>query len=65
MAAQIIKGNLDIAKGKLNREYDSLTDSELSYVDGQDREAIGRLEKKTGATRHELERFLRDGSNYR
>jgi uncharacterized protein YjbJ (UPF0337 family) len=65
MNRQIIVGNWDIAKGKLKQEYATLTDNDLRYVEGQEDELIGRLEKKTGAARRELERFLRNESNYR
>jgi uncharacterized protein YjbJ (UPF0337 family) len=60
MNSQIIRGNWDIVKGKLKQKYASLTDNDLRYVEGQEDELIGRLEKKTGAAREELERFLRD-----
>jgi len=65
MNSQIIRGNWDIAKGKLKQKYASLTDNDLTFVNGKEDELIGRLEKKTGAARQELERFLRDESNYR
>jgi uncharacterized protein YjbJ (UPF0337 family) len=65
MNSQIIQGNWDIAKGKLKQKYASLTDNDLTFVNGKEDELIGRLEKKTGAARQELERFLRDESNYR
>ncbi len=60
MNSQILRGNWDIAKGKLKKKYASLTDNDLRYVEGQEDELMGRLEKKTGAAREELERFLRD-----
>jgi uncharacterized protein YjbJ (UPF0337 family) len=65
MNSQIIKGDWDIAKGKLKQKYAKLTDNDLRFVVGKEDELIGRLEKATGARREELERFLRDESNYR
>jgi uncharacterized protein YjbJ (UPF0337 family) len=65
MNTQIIKGDWDIAKGKLKKKYASLTDDDLRYVEGQEDELIGRLEKRTGAAREELERFLREESKKR
>ncbi len=65
MNSEIVQGNWDIAKGKLRKKYATLTDNDLRFVEGQEDELIGRLEKKTGAGREELERFLRDESNYR
>jgi uncharacterized protein YjbJ (UPF0337 family) len=61
----MLRANWDIAKGELKKKFASLTDNDLRYLDGHEGELIGRLEKKTGATREELERFLRDESNYR
>jgi uncharacterized protein YjbJ (UPF0337 family) len=63
--SQIIKGDWDIAKGKLKQKFASLTDDDLRLVEGQEDELIGRLEKKTGAGRQELERFLHDPSKNR
>jgi uncharacterized protein YjbJ (UPF0337 family) len=60
-----IKGDWNIAKGKLKQKYAKLTDNDLRYVDGQEDELIGRLQKVTGAKREELERFLKDENNYR
>jgi uncharacterized protein YjbJ (UPF0337 family) len=65
MNRQIIKGDWDIAKGKLKKKYASLTDDDLRYVEGQEDELIGRLEKRTGAAREELERFLHEESKQR
>lgn len=65
MNPEIIKGSWDIAKGRLKQKYASLTDNDLRFLNGEEDELIGRLEKRTGASREELERFLRDESNYR
>lgn len=55
-----IKGNWNIAKGKLKQKYAQLTDNDLRYEDGREDELLGRLEKLTGEKREELERFLKD-----
>lgn len=65
MNAEIIKGNWDIAKGRLKQKYSKLTDNDLRFVDGKEDELIGRLEKVTGEAREELEKFLKDERNYR
>ena len=54
-----LKGNWNIAKGKLKQKYAHLTDSDLTYVEGKEDELIGRLQKKTGENREAIERFLR------
>jgi uncharacterized protein YjbJ (UPF0337 family) len=65
MNTEIIKGNWDIAKGKLKQKYSKLTDSDLRFVEGKEDELIGRLEKATGERRDELEKFLKDERNFR
>lgn len=55
-----IKGNWNVAKGKLKQKYASLTDNDLTYVEGKEDELYGRLQQKTGATEDELKRVMRD-----
>ncbi len=65
MNAQIIKGDWNIAKGKLKQKYGKLTDNDLHYVEGKEDELLGRIEKVTGERREVLEKFLHDERNYR
>jgi uncharacterized protein YjbJ (UPF0337 family) len=65
MKKDLIKGNWDLAKGKLKQTYAKLTDNDLWYLEGMEDEFFGRLEKATGATRAELERFFTDSPRYR
>ncbi|MDB6167201.1 MAG: CsbD family protein [Verrucomicrobia bacterium] len=58
MDTHTLKGNWHIAKGKLKQKYGSLTENDLEYVTGQEEELIGRIQKRTGANRDEIERFL-------
>jgi uncharacterized protein YjbJ (UPF0337 family) len=58
-----LKGNWDIAKGRLKQKYAKLTDNDLRYVEGREDELLGRLEKATGERREELERFLSEDCN--
>jgi uncharacterized protein YjbJ (UPF0337 family) len=53
-----IKGSWNIAKGKLKQQYADLTDDDLLYVEGQEEELYGRLQKKLGKTRQEVEDIL-------
>jgi len=55
-----LKGNWNVIKGKLKQKYGDLTDNDLTYVEGQEDELIGRLQKRTGKTRDEIERALND-----
>ena len=53
-----IKGNWNVAKGKLKQQYADLTDDDLMYAEGKEDELYGRLQKKLGKTRQEIERIL-------
>jgi uncharacterized protein YjbJ (UPF0337 family) len=53
-----IQGDWNIAKGKLKQKYGQLTDHDLTYLDGKEDEMWGRLQKKTGATRDALQKYL-------
>ena len=55
-----IKGDWNIAKGKLKQKWASLTDDDLQYVRGMEDELIGRMQKRTGETRATVEKALRD-----
>jgi uncharacterized protein YjbJ (UPF0337 family) len=55
MNALQLKANWNIIKGKLKQKYAALTDDDLVYVEGKERELIGRIQKRTGKTTQELE----------
>jgi uncharacterized protein YjbJ (UPF0337 family) len=59
------KGNWNIVKGKLKQQWANLTDDDLQYVEGQEEELIGRIQRRTGRTRAEVERVLDDASRSR
>jgi uncharacterized protein YjbJ (UPF0337 family) len=56
-----LKGNWNIIKGKLKQSYGELTDDDLKFVEGQEDELVGRIQKRVGATsaeiRHMLEKY--------
>jgi uncharacterized protein YjbJ (UPF0337 family) len=52
-----IKGNWNIAKGKLKQKWAELTD--LDYVEGQQDELIGRIQRRTGQAREAVESEIR------
>lgn len=58
MNTTTLKGDWNIVKGKLKQKYGNLTDNDLAYIDGKEEELLGRIQKRTGATRDEIERFL-------
>ncbi len=55
-----IKGDWNIAKGKLKQKYAQLTDNDLAYVHGQEDELLGRIQKRTGQTREAIEQAVKD-----
>lgn len=55
-----LKGDWNIAKGKLKQRWATLTDDDLQFIEGQSDELIGRIQKRTGETREAIEEALRD-----
>lgn len=55
-----IEGNWNEKKGKLKQEYGSLTDDDLAYRDGKEDELVGRLQKKLGKTKDEVQKIISD-----
>ena len=58
MNTLLLKGNWNIAKGKLKQKFAQLTDDDLQYVDGKEEELIGRIQKLTGKTRNDVENTI-------
>lgn len=54
------KGNWHEMKGKLKKEFADLTDNDLLYVEGQEEELYGRLQKKLGKSKDELKKVFED-----
>lgn len=63
MTAIEIKGDWNIAKGKLKQKWATLTDDDLQYVEGQKDELLGRIQKRTGETREAVEQAIKESSN--
>jgi uncharacterized protein YjbJ (UPF0337 family) len=59
MNKSIISGNWEQLKGKLKQKYASLTDNDLMFVEGKEDETLGRIQKKLGKSREEVEQILR------
>ena len=58
MNSTIIKGNWNIVKGRLKQAFAQLTDDDLTYVEGKEDELIGRVQRRTGKTREEVEKYF-------
>ena len=55
-----IKGDWNIAKGKLKQKWAKLTDDDLQYVEGKHDEMFGRIQKRTGETRADIEKAVKE-----
>lgn len=55
-----VKGNWNELKGKLKQKYGQLTDDDVMYEKGKEDELYGRLEKRLGKSREEVDRILND-----
>lgn len=52
------KGRWNEIKGKIKKSYADITDDDLLYEEGREDELIGRLQKKTGKTKEEVNDWL-------
>jgi uncharacterized protein YjbJ (UPF0337 family) len=55
-----LKGKWNEIKGKVKQAYANLTDDDLKYEEGQDDEMLGKLQQKTGKSRDELVKWLKE-----
>jgi uncharacterized protein YjbJ (UPF0337 family) len=55
-----LQGDSNITKGKLKQKWAKLTDNDLKYVQGQEEELFGRLQKATGESREALEKAIKE-----
>ena len=55
-----IKGDWNIAKGKLKQKWAKLTDDDLQYAEGKQTELIGRIQKRTGETKEAVEKAVNE-----
>lgn len=60
-----IKGNWNIAKGKLKQKWGQLTDDDLDYAEGKSDELVGRIQKRTGESKEAVERSVREALDER
>lgn len=55
-----LRGSWDETKGKLKQKFAQLTDDDLLYTEGKEEELYGRLEKKLGKSREEVQKLLEE-----
>jgi uncharacterized protein YjbJ (UPF0337 family) len=58
MNKTILKGNWNEQKGKLKQKFANLTDDDLMYAEGKEDELLGRLQKKLGKSKEEVEKLI-------
>ncbi|MHB1309001.1 MAG: CsbD family protein [Limisphaerales bacterium] len=58
-----IKGDWNIAKGKLKQKWAKLTDDDLQYAEGKADELVGRIQKRTGETREAVEKAVKEANS--
>jgi len=55
-----LKGDWNVAKGKLKQKYGTLTDDDLTYERGREDELIGRIQKRVGQTHDDVKKVVHD-----
>ncbi len=63
MTSPEMTADWNITKGKLKQRWAQLTDDDLQYAHGKLDELLGRMQKRTGATREAVEKSLRESCN--
>jgi uncharacterized protein YjbJ (UPF0337 family) len=58
MNKTVLKGNWNEQKGKLKQKFANLTDDDLMYAEGKEDELLGRLQKKLGKSKEEVEKLM-------
>ena len=60
MNEDIIQGKWKQLKGHAKRQWGKLTDDDLDVADGNREYLIGRIQERTGYTRDQVEKEVRD-----
>ncbi|MXV38557.1 CsbD family protein [Flavobacteriaceae bacterium Ap0902] len=55
-----VKGNWNRIKGELKQKWADLTDDDLLYAEGKKDEVLGKIQKRTGETKENIEKFIND-----
>ena len=53
------RGEWNEVKGKLKKKYGQLTDDDLTYAEGREDELLGRLQKKLGKKKEEIQEIIK------
>jgi uncharacterized protein YjbJ (UPF0337 family) len=55
-----LKDNWSAFKEKLKRKYSNLTENDLAFVLGKEDEMIDQIQRKTGESRDQIEKYVRE-----
>jgi uncharacterized protein YjbJ (UPF0337 family) len=55
-----MRGDWNIAKGKLKQRWAKLTDSDLQFQEGLEDELVGRIQKRTGEAKEAVEKAIQE-----
>lgn len=53
-----LKGNWNQAKGILKQKWADLTDDDLLFEEGKEDELVGKIQKRTGETKEQINAFI-------
>jgi uncharacterized protein YjbJ (UPF0337 family) len=54
MTSLQFKGSWNEVKGKLKQKHGQLTDNDLRFAEGKEKELLGRLQQKLGQSKEDL-----------
>jgi len=60
MSTLTVKGNWNIAKGKLKQKFAQLTDDDLQYTEGKEDELVGRIQRRTGQSKEKIQTIINE-----
>lgn len=55
-----IKGDWNIIKGSLKQKWARLTEDDLQFIEGQQDELLGRIQRRTGESREAIETAIKE-----
>jgi uncharacterized protein YjbJ (UPF0337 family) len=53
-----MRGSWNEVKGRLKQKYGDLTDDDLVYAEGKEDELFGRLQKRLGKTKEDIQKEI-------
>lgn len=60
MNSDQLEGKWKQIKGEFKKKYGKLTDDDLKYAEGQFDKMLGKVQEKTGRTKEEIRKEIKD-----